>query len=390
MENFKVKEVSAEEEKSVQEVEEQLLANAEAEFKGEETKNENISDDGSLKIDLRSKATEEDQTTEANTEEVAEQEEPLEDIEDEVKDGPMSDEVVLNYLKEKYNLDLSSLEQVNKKEELPSDVEAFLKYKRETGRGMEDYLALNQDFSKMSETDLLRSYIKSENPEYDAEDIDFEIEAFAYDEDVDDAKDIKRAKLEKKKTIAKARKYFEEQKGKYLTKVESTSTTVDPEVLRAAEEYKRLSLESENAQSENMKRHSSFKQKTEEFFSSKFEGFKYKVGDNEFVYKPGDVDKVKNRQLDVNNFFSKFLDKDGYLTDAAEYHKAIATAMNPDAIAKFFYEKGKSEAVENLSKESKNVKMDVRQTSQASSNFSGFRVSAVDSNSGNRLRIKKR
>jgi hypothetical protein len=390
MENFKVKEVSAEEEKSVQEVEEQLLANAEAEFKGEETKNENISDDGSLKIDLRSKATEEDQTTEANTEEVAEQEEPLEDIEDEVKDGPMSDEVVLNYLKEKYNLDLSSLEQVNKKEELPSDVEAFLKYKRETGRGMEDYLALNQDFSKMSETDLLRSYIKSENPEYDAEDIDFEIEAFAYDEDVDDAKDIKRAKLEKKKTIAKARKYFEEQKGKYLTKVESTSTTVDPEVLRAAEEYKRLSLESENAQSENMKRHSSFKQKTEEFFSNKFEGFKYKVGDSEFVYKPGDVDKVKNRQLDVNNFFSKFLDNDGYLTDAAEYHKAIATAMNPDAIAKFFYEKGKSEAVENLSKESKNVKMDVRQTSQASSNFSGFRVSAVDSNSGNRLRIKKR
>jgi len=386
MENFKVKEVSSEEEKSVQEVEEQLLANAEAEFKGEEAK----SDDGSLKIDLRSKPAEEEKTPEASAEEAMEEEQPLEDIEDEVKDGPMSDEVVLNYLKEKYNLDLSSLEQVNKKEELPSDVEAFLKYKRETGRGMEDYLALNQDFSKMSETDLLRSFIKSENPEYDAEDIDFEMEAFAYDEDVDDAKDIKRAKLEKKKTIAKARKYFEEQKSKYLTKVESTSTTVDPEVLRAAEEYKRLSLESENAQSENMKRHSSFKQKTEDFFSNNFEGFKYKIGESEFVYKPGDVEKVKNRQMDVNNFFSKFLDKDGFLTDAAEYHKAIATAMNPDAIAKFFYEKGKSEAVENLSKESKNVKMDVRQTPQSSSNFSGFRVSSVDSSSGNRLRIKKR
>ena len=389
MSEIKVKEVSAEEEKSVQEVEEQLLANAEAEFNGEDTEAKSeVVNDGTLKIDLRTKEVE----AEPETEEA--EETKLDDVEDEVVENQVtiSEEHVLNFLKEKYSLDLSSLEDINKgtKEELPSDVEAFLKYKKETGRGLEDYMALNQDFSKMNEVELLRSYIKAENPEYDSDDVDFELEAFAFDEDVDDAREVKKAKLEKKKTLAKARKYFEDQKAKYLTVAESAQMQVDPEVLKAAEEYKRLSLESENAQSENMKRSSLFKQKTEEFFSNQFEGFKYKIGESEYVYKPADAEKLKAKQSDINNFFSKFLDKDGYLANAADYHKAIATAMNPDAIAKFFYEKGKADAVGNISKESKNVKMDVRQAPQAASNFSGFRVSAVESDSGNRLRIKKR
>lgn len=399
MAKFKVREVSAVEEKSVQEVEEQLLASAEAAT--EETTEEAsapVKDDGVLKIDLRSNQEVKEEVeapVEAETEtveETTEEEQPLADIEDEVP--TMTDEAVLNYLKSKYQLDLSSLEDVSKpaapSEELPSEVANFLKYTKETGRGMEDYMALNQDFSKMDDDSVLRAFIQAENPEYDAEDVAFEMESFDFDEDIDDARTIKKAKLEKKKTLAKARKHFEDQKAKYLTKVESTSTQADPEVLRAAEEYKRLSQESEAVNSENAKRSSSFQEKTKAFFSNQFEGFNYKVGDSEFKYKPGEADKLMSRQMDINNFFSKFLDSNGYLTDAAAYHKAIATAMNPDAVAKFFYEKGKADGVGSLSKESKNVKMDVRQAPQTTSNFQGFRVSAVDSSSGNRLKIKKR
>ena len=36
-------------------------------------------------------------------------------------------------------------------EDLPEDVQAYFKYKKETGRGIEDYVKLHQDFDSMDE-----------------------------------------------------------------------------------------------------------------------------------------------------------------------------------------------------------------------------------------------
>ena len=44
-----------------------------------------------------------------------------------------------------------------------------------------------------------------------------------------------------------------------------------------------------------------------------------------------------------------------YFNDAAGYHRALSIAMNPDKFAKFFYEQGKSEAVEDVLRKQKNV-----------------------------------
>ena len=43
------------------------------------------------------------------------------------------------------------------------------------------------------------------------------------------------------------------------------------------------------------------------------------------------------------------------MEDAAGYHKVLFTAMNPDAIAKHFYEQGKTDAVKHTVAESKNI-----------------------------------
>ena len=64
--------------------------------------------------------------------------------------------------------------------------------------------------------------------------------------------------------------------------------------------------------------------------------------------------------------------------------------MNPDKLAEFFYEKGKSDAVGDVSRQSKNINMDVRSTPQQLSNQEGFKIRAVEAESGRGLKIKKR
>ena len=63
---------------------------------------------------------------------------------------------------------------------------------------------------------------------------------------------------------------------------------------------------------------------------------------------------MKNKQVDINNFVGKFLN-DGMMENAAGYHKGLFAAMNPDAIAKHFYEQGKSDAIKTSVAESKNI-----------------------------------
>jgi hypothetical protein len=69
------------------------------------------------------------------------------------------------------------------------------------------------------------------------------------------------------------------------------------------------------------------------------------------------------------------------------FHRSIAVASNPEKFAKFFYEKGKSEAVEGVARESKNIDMTRNATSITPTQ--GFQVRSVDAERGNRLVIRK-
>ena len=66
---------------------------------------------------------------------------------------------------------------------------------------------------------------------------------------------------------------------------------------------------------------------------------------------------MQESQSDLGNFVKLHIDEKGFLKDAASYHKSLSAAMNPDAFAKFFYEQGKADAVDSITKESKNVNM---------------------------------
>jgi len=82
------------------------------------------------------------------------------------------------------------------------------------------------------------------------------------------------------------------------------------------------------------------------------------------------------------------MDKDGLISDAKGYHKSLSIAMNPEKFAQFFYDQGVSNAVDNVTKKSKNIDMDIRSASQTVSK-DGLKIRAVgDTSSGRGLKIR--
>jgi hypothetical protein len=85
------------------------------------------------------------------------------------------------------------------------------------------------------------------------------------------------------------------------------------------------------------------------------------------------------------------LNKNNEMEDAVGYHKSLYTAMNPDAIAKHFYEQGKADALKDSVAKSKNVNMDPRQQHSGVIEAGGMKVKVLGDNSSDfKFRIKNK
>jgi len=375
MSEFKVREVSAEEEKSVQEVEEQLLNEHEEKVGAE---------------DEKQAQTESVQENEAfsDNEQVADTEQVPEQV------SELTEEDVLSFIKNRYDREIDTVDQLFEAKEsapeLPEDVSAYLKYKQETGRGFDDFVKINRDFDNEDPNRLLLEYYKETNPGLDDEDIQFDMEdKFSYDEELDEEKDIKKKKLAMKRELAKAKDYFEKQKEQYKIPLESRGVGVSEAEKEQYEAFKSQAQRASELEQEQSKRSEFYRSKTSELFSEDFKGFEFQIGDEKVTYKPAESKTLLEKQTDMSPFFNSFVDDSGYIKDAAAYHRAMAVAMNPDAMAKFFYEKGKAEAIDSVAKESKNIDMNAKAAPEMG-RAKGFSVTALDSGPSNRLRIKSK
>jgi len=276
-------------------------------------------------------------------------------------------------------------------EPLPEDVSAYLKYKQETGRGINDFYNLQRDYDAMDDDAVLADYIATNEEGLDAIDIqDIMDDKFGYDEELDDPKDIKKRKLAKKRELAKAKKFFNEQKDKYKIPLESSGGGLSEEQEKQLNAYRSYIEESKSVEEANKKVYDYFHEKTKEVFSDEFKGFEFSVGDKNITFKPGTKEELYNVQKDFSNFRNKFIDDKGLIKDAKAYHKAMSVALNPDRFAKHFFDLGVSQTVENVSKKSKNINMDVRKAPRLVTK-DGLKIRSVQSDnqsSGRGLKIR--
>ncbi len=115
----------------------------------------------------------------------------------------LNDDDVLSYIKKRYDKDINSVDDLFAEKEanndLPEDVSAYLKYKQETGRGINDFYNLQKDIDSMDDNAVLANYYASTEEGLDEIDIQDIIEdKFSFDEDLDEPREIKKVKLAKK------------------------------------------------------------------------------------------------------------------------------------------------------------------------------------------------
>jgi hypothetical protein len=374
--------VSAEE-KSSQEIEQELLDKHEEKQQsetGQETTEVKV-EEPQENVEVKEESIPED----APVEEVKVEEPPVMETPSE-----LNEDEVLSYIGKRYGKEINSIDElVSQREEsepLPNDVAAYLKYKKETGRGFEDYARLQKDYSDFSSDALLREYYTITEEGLDPEDIDDMMDEFTIDEEIHEASDIKKIKLAKKKEIAKAKKFLRQQQEQYKQPLESRESSAS-ESNEELIEYRQYLESAKTQQEDASQKREWFVKKSDEVFSSEFKGFKFKIGEDEVVYSPGSASELRKAQETPLNFVNKYLDSNGFIKDAEGYHKSLAVAMNPEKFAQFFYEQGKSQATDDVIRKTKNINMSERSAPEVSVK-SGFQVKAVSQPSSKGLRIK--
>lgn len=271
---------------------------------------------------------------------------------------------------------------------VPEGVFELVNFINETGGSIEDYVKLNKDYSKLESTALLKEYYNITKPHLNQEEIEFLItDKFNYDQEIDDPTDIKRKQLAFKEEVAQANSYLESQKTKYYKEVKSKAG-LSPEQQKAVDFFNRYNKEQQEIVELQKTAAKNFEAKTNEVFNNEFKGFDFSVDNKKFRFKSKNIEADKNAQLDVMNVFGSYLNSDNTLKDGYGYHKALFAARNADNIANHFYQLGKTEAIKEMSAESKNINMDPRQTGSGYVESGGIRVRAISGDDSSKLRIK--
>ena len=362
---YKVRALDTVEQKSIQQVEQELLEKHEEEINQEEN------------LGLLNNLS-------AEAEEIV--------VAEAKKEIELKDEDVLSYIGKRYNKQINSLDDLVAEREnaevLPEDVAAYMKYKKETGRGFEDFINLKKDFETMDPDKLLKEYLTATQEGLDSDDIESLMDDYRYDEELDDESTIKKVKITKKKVLAEAKKYFNSQKEKYKMPLESRTVFIPDEEKEVYESYKQYTQQAKTIEEENNRKRQWFDQKTNDVFNGEFKGFEFKVNDKKFMFAPGDANELKRNQATPQNFINKFLDEQGLMKDASGYHRSLSIAMNPEKFAKFFYEQGMSDATDDVTRKIKNINMSERRVPEVGKTTDGMQVKAVNPDSGRNLKIR--
>ena len=331
-----------------------------------------IDEDGVIKVDLRQPPPSEQP-----------QEEQVENVVEEVTEEPVAE------VTESVEAPVAP-EQPVELPTLPENIQKLVDFMDETGGDLNDYVQLNQDYNELDNLTALETYYKKTKPHLSNEEVQFMMDdQFAYNEEVDEERDIKRKKLAMKEQVAEAKSYLDSLKSKYYEDIKAGGKLTN-EQQEAIEFFSKYNEELEANQKIIDAQVETFNNKTDNVFNDKFKGFEYSIGDKKFRFNVNNVDKVKEAQSDINNFVKKFLNKENVMEDAAGYHKSLFTAMNPDAVAKHFYEQGRADALKDSIAKSKNIDMTPRQ-GHSSQEIGGVKVRALGDDSASfKFKIKNK
>ena len=270
--------------------------------------------------------------------------------------------------------------------QLPENVEKLVNFMQETGGTVEDYVTLNKDYTKFDDSLLVREYYKKTRPHLTDDEISFVMEDnFKFDEETDEERFVRKQKLAYKEEVAKAKNFLEQMKSKYYDEIK-LRPSVTNEQKKAMDFFQRYNQEQQTIQ----EKRNDFVKNTEDFFTNKFKGFEFNLGEKAFRYSVSNPTEMANAQTDVSKVISKFTDETGSITDLDGYHKAIYAMRNADRLAQHFYEQGKADATRDVIAKSKNINQDPKPLATEATLSNGWKVKAITGVDSSRLKIKNK
>tara|TARA_R110002020_G_scaffold144172_8_gene317090 strand:- start:16 stop:1188 length:1173 start_codon:yes stop_codon:yes gene_type:complete len=346
----------------------------------DESKFESAGNDGILKVDLDKppQVQEKKEVTKVNIVEEPETEEKVEETQEDI---PVIEEVTMEDLKDPEVIEEKIVDAIVEEKTtgkpLPENIQKLVDFMEDTGGDINDYVNLNRDVSKLDDSDVLDEYYRTTKSHLTAEERGFLLEdSFGIDEEIDDEKIIRKKKIALKEQVAEARHHLDGLKSKYYEDIKAGSklTKEQQKAIDFFNSYKKENEEQKKIFEANSK---TFLKKTDNLFDNKFKGFEYNVGDKRYRFNVKDVNKIKETQSDINNFVSKFTNKENStIEDTAGYHKSLFTAMNADKIAQHFYEQGKADAIKARVAKDKNINLEPRKT-HGETNAGGVKVKVL-------------
>ena len=351
-------------------------------------------DDGTIVLDMNKVKELENAVQEQNTDEVPVRDESgaSEEIREENVEAT-NEEVAEQSVQEEVSNTVDAANAAIDKAEatgqaLPENIQKLVDFVNDTGGSVEDYVRLNRNYDEMDNLTALNEYYRSTKPHLDEEERQFLMdENFSFDEEVDDEKEIRRKKIALKEQVAEAKAYLDGQKSKYYEEIKAGSN-LTAEQQEAIQFFNQYNEEAEAQEQLAKERSDYFINETNQVLNDNFKGFEYNVDGKKLNVKVPNPSEVARKQSDINNFINKFLNKDNTIKDVEGYHKALYAAMNPDVIAKHFYEQGKADAIQNSVANAKNINMDARQ-SFGNESTGGIKVRVLDDDTPS-FKFKKR
>jgi len=351
-------------------------------------------DDGTIVLDMNKVNELEDAVQEQNTDEVPVRDESgaSEEIREENVEAT-NEEVAEQSVQEEVSNTVDAANAAIDKAEatgqaLPENIQKLVDFVNDTGGSVEDYVKLNRNYDEMDNLTALNEYYRSTKPHLDEEERQFLMdENFSFDEEVDEEKEIRKKKIALKEQVAEAKAYLDGQKSKYYDEIKAGSN-LTAEQQEAIQFFNQYNEDAETQQQLAKERSDYFINETNQVLNDNFKGFEYNVDGKKLNVKVPNPNEVARKQSDINNFINKFLNKDNTIKDVEGYHKALYAAMNPDVIARHFYEQGKADAIQSSVANAKNVNMDARQ-SFSNESTGGIKVRAVQDNTPS-FKFKKR
>jgi hypothetical protein len=285
--------------------------------------------------------TQEPEQVQEQTEAAVEQPQSSLQEEEEVSDEEM-EAVMLEYLSERLGRQVSSFDEVSGNNdtsvEIDERVEAINRFVKETGRGVEDWIAYqSMDTSEMDDLSVMKMQLKNQYGQ-SATDSDIELllqSKYTLDEDVYDESEIRLSSLQLKMDADKARQEIESLRESYKTQVKQQTPVEEPVERIVTDEWV-------NTMSAEVDALDGI-----EFQLSKDKSFTFGLDDS---YKS----QLKSKNEGIEDFFSTYVSDNGQW-DFERWNMHQAVIDNIETILKTAYQQGLGDGQRGLVDKAANV-----------------------------------